>query len=816
MFVFLKCVAEAVAEKGLRGLAQMIPGGGAVFEIATAAWERYRLRCGEAQQRREIEQLAQASFEEAKQAAVAAAKQVAGGNSDVEAVVEVFLTQIPASIRQSLKRADDLEGKSVPGNFSLRGPDDVARLLPATLPRFKAGDPLPGRPSFVLDRHLSGGGFGEVWLARQAPFGMLRAVKFCKGLENRDRDLLHEGNVIGRLMSAGKHPNVVPLMDAHLEGDSPWLMYEYVEGGDLGDAIRHWATLGPDQRLERLVKAWQMLASAVGRFHRLTPPIVHRDLKPANILYDKIDRLLRITDFGIGGIAARDLLDADKTGRLTSAGRLQSYLYGSYTPLYASSQQKAGAPPDPRDDVHALGVLGYQMFTGQIAQGVGSDYAHDLRELGVPETLIDLIGRCTAQKQERRPQDAGEIAKALAASQVALAAAPSRGAPAERRPQDTREMAKTLAPSPAALSATRSHDAQAAPPKGLQARSTQRVVPDQYATIQAALDAARPGDTVLVQPGDYRETLHLPEGVTLRGADRDKCRILPVDGAEYALTAEGISAGVVENLTFNGEMKRVAEKEVLGVVIQDGTILFAECAVVAWSGGGVWVKGRKSSPTLRNSQLRDNNSVSIFFSRGAGGTADHNLCNSIIASDPQTAPTIRNNHCCEGISFMHGARGVAEGNVCENYGIGIAVSHANTAPMLRNNQCRRNKVAGILFMDAGGGTAEDNVCEENEESGIFVNSPQTAPTLRNNQCRRNKMSGICFGEGASGTAEGNVCEENAWDGISVVGEGTNPTLLRNKCNKNKGWGIDCWNDGAWSGSGNEATGNGAGGIKKAD
>src|SRR6202044_1470931 len=101
--------------------------------------------------------------------------------------------------------------------------------------------------------------------------------------------------VIDQLLKHGDHPNIVKLMDVHLEGDAPWLMYEYVEGGDLTDLIHQWSALPPSERQQKALAALQELAAAIGHFHRLDPVIVHRDLKPANILRDKNGRL-RITD----------------------------------------------------------------------------------------------------------------------------------------------------------------------------------------------------------------------------------------------------------------------------------------------------------------------------------------------------------------------------------------------------------------------------------------------------------------------------------------------------------------------------------------
>jgi serine/threonine protein kinase len=267
----------------------------------------------------------------------------------------------------------------------------------------------------VLKEPLGVGGFGEVWLAHHPQFTALAgAVKFCHDLQARDRDLLHESRVIDRVMAQGKRPHIVPLLDAHLEGDTPWLMFEYVPGGDLGDVINEWQMFPKSERVAKATAALHELAIAVGHFHRLTPdPVVHRDLKPANILRDRVSGNLRVTDFGIGGVMARAVLEVETRAGPTRGGRLLSCLRGSYTPLYASPQQQALGDPDPRDDVHALGVIGYQMMTGQVNRGAGPDFADDLRDVGVREEVISLLGSCVASKAEKRPADALALAERL-------------------------------------------------------------------------------------------------------------------------------------------------------------------------------------------------------------------------------------------------------------------------------------------------------------------------------------------------------------------------------------------------------------------
>ena len=283
-------------------------------------------------------------------------------------------------------RAEDPSGSTVPAGFRLNRAEDVLRLLPARPPRCRAGMELPGKPGWVLDHLLGIGGFGEVWFARHSRMKSLSgAVKFCFGQSGQD--LIHEAALIDRVMSAGKHPNIVPLVDAHLDGTTPWLLFEYVGGGNLTDWIHRIASLSREERCGRALTALRQLAGAVEFFHDQKPPIVHRDLKPSNILLDR-GEVMRVTDFGIGAVTAWEALRQESRGQSTRGGRLLTYLRGSHTPIYACSQQRDGHDADPRDDVHALGVIGYQMLTGHLAQGAGPDFADDLRDAGASEDVI--------------------------------------------------------------------------------------------------------------------------------------------------------------------------------------------------------------------------------------------------------------------------------------------------------------------------------------------------------------------------------------------------------------------------------------------
>jgi len=437
MIVFVRCVAEAVAEHGVRGLVEMVPGGKFAADVAASAWQRYRLLKREAALRDDLAELARAGSDDVRRAAAEAVRDALPADAaDADKLtLELYLTQLPASVQQTLKRADDPTGLTVPPAFDLVTADDVLRLLPPRPPRFAPGQPLPGKPGWVLADLLGAGGFGEVWLARHPRLASLSgAVKFCHG--ERGRDLLHESGLIDRVLAAGRHPGIVPLLDVHLDGDAPWVMFEYVPGGDLADLVREWQALPPAGRVAAAVAALAELSAAVGHFHRLSPAVVHRDLKPSNVLRDRAAGRLRVTDFGIGAVTASAAIREETTGAGTRAGRMQSYLRGSHTPLYASPQQRDGAEPDPRDDVHALGVIAYQMFTGRLDAEVKADYARQLKRAEVPDGLIELIGDSAAEDVTARPADAAAFAERLAPWLAAPAAPAGAAVGPPRLPPD--------------------------------------------------------------------------------------------------------------------------------------------------------------------------------------------------------------------------------------------------------------------------------------------------------------------------------------------------------------------------------------------
>ena len=417
MFGFLRDLAHSLREKGLRALASEIPVAGALVDIVADALQRRRARHEKAELREDIEVIARiASRDEAKNVAKEIAREVAGGEPlEIQLQLENYLTQVPQALRQSLRRPEDPSGKTVGARFD-ESPELIAQMLPQRLPRFQASDkPDCLRGEWVLEELLGTGGFGEVWKARHADFdGTVAAIKFCLDPTAQDRLLKHEGQLSSQVMRQGSHPGIVPLQDASLRSNPPWLRYEYIPGGDLLLLFNKLKPLSIAHRLKTALPFFKKICEAVGHCHRLNPSVVHRDLKPPNILLQKLARgySIRIADFGISQLAANHRLEPLNAAipNLSIAKTLQ----GAHTPIYSSPQQVAGEPADVRDDVYSLGVIFYQLLMADsMAARPGGDWEDELREAGIAEGVIKLIGSCVSDRVERRPDDAQLIVDKL-------------------------------------------------------------------------------------------------------------------------------------------------------------------------------------------------------------------------------------------------------------------------------------------------------------------------------------------------------------------------------------------------------------------
>ncbi|MGL4553873.1 MAG: tetratricopeptide repeat protein [Gemmataceae bacterium] len=431
--MFLRCVGKGMANAVGGGVAGDILFE-ALPEVAAVAWKWWAGNRSPQQRQADLAAVAAAPPEQIKLEAKELVLEFAGDRTpEQQKALEAYLTLVPGQVRRSMRSPSDPTGTTVALDQVPRNENDLIALLPTKLPRFKPGErPLPG-VDWELEELLGVGGFGEVWKARNPHFSSMArvALKFCLD-PSAAQYLRNEAAVLDRVMRQGRHPGIVTLERTYLSSETPCLEYEYVEGGDLAGLIQSWHRADPRPSPAEITRHLLGLTESVGVAHGQNPPIVHRDLKPANVLRYFRDGswLLKVADFGIGGLATRQAIRQQT--QATSPGLfLTAALRGSCTPLYASPQQMRGDGPDPRDDVFSLGVIWYQMLTGDLTHGRpgGSRWQKRLVEGGMSEGLVELLAECFEDAPDDRVADAGTLAARLAKLLPAVGVEPVKQAP---------------------------------------------------------------------------------------------------------------------------------------------------------------------------------------------------------------------------------------------------------------------------------------------------------------------------------------------------------------------------------------------------
>ena len=203
---------------------------------------------------------------------------------------------------------------------------------------------------YQVTGNIGRGGMGEVFAATDTRLKRRVALKVLPRQFSSDSERLRRFEREARAASALNHPNIVTIYDVCVNGDTPYIAMELVEGRSLRNVL----SAGPLPAAQIRDLAAQ-LAAGLAKAHEAN--IVHRDLKPENVIVSD-DGFLKILDFGLAKLTTTSDRDT-KTETMTRAG----YVMG--TPAYMSPEQAAGRSMDFRSDQFSFGVILYEMASGR-------------------------------------------------------------------------------------------------------------------------------------------------------------------------------------------------------------------------------------------------------------------------------------------------------------------------------------------------------------------------------------------------------------------------------------------------------------------
>jgi len=275
------------------------------------------------------------------------------------------------------------------------------------------GGTAPTLGRYEIVRELGQGAMGTVYLGRDPKINREVAIKTLRFGEVGDGDLpeikrrfFREAEAAGRL----KHPGIVTIYDAGEDHDLAYLAMEYLEGRDLTGYCARDNLLPVGKALDVAASVADALAYA----HR--HGVVHRDVKPANIMLLP-DGQVKVTDFGIARVLANT---ATQTGVVLG------------TPSYMSPEQVAGRKVDGRSDLFSLGVVLYELLSGErpfrgenlaalMYQITKGEYPHlrDVRR-GLPNCCVAIVDGLLVRAVSRRVKSADEVADQIRTCRKAM------------------------------------------------------------------------------------------------------------------------------------------------------------------------------------------------------------------------------------------------------------------------------------------------------------------------------------------------------------------------------------------------------------
>src|SRR5436190_7844432 len=265
-------------------------------------------------------------------------------------------------------------------------------------------------PHLQIIEMIGQGGMGFVFKARQPKLERFVALKILPQTLALDAAFAERFQREARVLAKLNHPNIVTIFDFGQAGGFFFLQMEFVDGVNLRQAMKL-GRFTPAQSLDIVPKICDALHFAHNE------GILHRDIKPENILLDSRGRV-KIADFGI----AKLLGEPDSDAKLTASGGTLG------TPHYMAPEQiEKPAAVDHRADIYSLGVVFYEMLTGELPLG---KFQPPSQKVEVDVRLDDVVLHALEKEPERRYQQVSEVKTAV--DTIATRAAPANSRSSRR------------------------------------------------------------------------------------------------------------------------------------------------------------------------------------------------------------------------------------------------------------------------------------------------------------------------------------------------------------------------------------------------